>query len=456
MYLVFRRLLFILSGLLALGHRSPVILACSIMCTSLSIFHANCQGYNTAKPDLDLLLHEYKPDIISLQETLHDNTNPVTLRGYTDYHIPSSNDTRGSSLFIRQDISSTRNTVNLPNNRSECISVNLHLSKTNTLRIICAYSPQEQLSVDYIRNELKDNQNTILIGDLNARHPSFGDTHTNVNGHKLNDLYMDNILYSANPGIPTRYSQRIRNPEPPSVIDFIIGNLKTFPNIRDFSVLDPIHSDHRPIFARYETTKFPRTTPSPKPCFEKADWTSYRKYINDHLHQLPIISNNKDSIDNSIEQFTKLIQDSDSLFVPRSTPKDKIPLPPCIVNLIKERKRLLRSFYNKPTQDKKARINELRRRIHSDIKTYREDSMRNKFNGIANKNPAAFWPTVRKIMKSGQSVPSVPLSANGTKYITPAEKAKCFHELYQDIHSVPPPDPVMMISIETYRTLTTG
>jgi hypothetical protein len=50
--------------------------------STLKLLHANCQRYTTAKTDIDLLIHEQKPDIINLQETLRDKKNPAHYAGY--------------------------------------------------------------------------------------------------------------------------------------------------------------------------------------------------------------------------------------------------------------------------------------------------------------------------------------------------------------------------------------
>jgi hypothetical protein len=85
----------------------------------------------------------------------------------------------------------------------------------------------------------------------------------------------------------------------------------------------------------------------------------------------------------------------------------------------------------------KARINELNNQIRKDIATYREDSASNLWISISTKTPDKFWPTVRKIMKSGQSAASQPPTLNGTTNRTPEQQSTCFYELNEDIHSVP-------------------
>jgi exonuclease III len=407
--------------------------------STLKLLHANCQSYTTAKADLDLLIHEQEPDIINLQETLRDKKNPVHYAGYKAYHIHRTpGQTRGTALLIKSDLTSERVIDQPTNYPSECITVNLHTNRTTPLRLLSLYSPDGSLSRDYLHTELTNYPNSILVGDLNARHPTFGDITQNPNGTVLNELHNDNLAYSINPGQPTRYSQKTTNPEQPSVIDYIIGTHHTIPRITDFKVLDPIASDHRPIVATISVTPFnPSSNFKPKPRFDQANWKAYREEIDTKIRDLPQVKENRTSIDNAIKTLTGIIQAADKQHIPKTTHQARSPIPPCIVKLIKEKRRVMRSFSHAPTQVKKARINQLNKQIREDIATYREDSARNLWNNVSQKNPDKFWPTVKRFMKKGQSPAATPLSVNGKVYNTPDEQTQCFYDHFEKIHSVP-------------------
>lgn len=410
---------------------------------NILLLHVNCQSYGTAWPDLDLIIQNRSPDVICLQETNRPASSPISIPGYTSFPIHRVfGESRGSTLLVKSTIPATRLPADTPNPPVESIIVDLQLTHRSPLRIVAIYAPQGSLPVNFIRNVLTNHPNSILVGDLNARHPSFGDTTTNVNGTLLNDLFQEGIIFSANPGIPTRYSQNIVHPSPPSIIDYIIGTSSTFPKIKDFEVHDPITSDHRPISATIVTSPFtPCPSFSPKPDFAKANWSEYKKEIDEKVAQLPRIANNRTSIDSAISSLTSIMQTAGKNHIPTTTYKPRKPLPPSIIRLIKARKKLLRSFQDKPTREKKTRINALRNEIHAAIQTYREDHLVNLWNSISVKSPSSYWSTVRRFMKPGQATSTTPLVANGSTFTSPSEQTKCFYDLYQDIHSIPPPRP---------------
>lgn len=407
----------------------------------LTILHVNCQGFNTAKPDLDLLINDLAPDIINLQDTRREQYNPITYAGYNNHSIHY---TRGQKLGITILIKSTipnQRIEQLPTNYpEEAITVEIKPPKSPAIRILSIYARSKQMPADFLRVELTNHKNTIIVGDLNAKHPHFHGDDTNANGQALFNLYQEQLVNSVNPGLPTRHPQTQGHRS--SSIDFILGTTTTFPLLSNFLVQDPIESDHQPITADIKlTAAIPQAQYKPKPMFDKADWNEYKSFIRERVNTLPIIQANQQSIDQSITAITNIIQAADTKAVPRTSNKSRQPYPQEIINKIKAKRKIRRNYIANRDPAIKTIINRLQKEIRNEIRDFKQDQTTNTWNAVNNKEPGAFWTTVRKLIKQ-PSLPSMqPLQFEGSTHHTPDEQVKVFHKLYQDIHSIPPPRP---------------
>ena len=408
--------------------------------TELRLLHLNCQGFRTAKPDIQTLLHEHSPDIVSIQETLI--TLPFYFRGYTAYHSFKTRDLRGTTLLIKSDITSERITDLPPDYPPDSITADLHLPNQRPLRVITTYcSPSGPgLPAAFLQRELTAKPNTIVMGDLNARCFIHGSTYQNQNGYRLQQLYDDQLLYSTNPGQPTRIDPRGYDD---STLDFILCTALNLPKLSDLEILDPVTSDHLPITATLQVTG--HTVPdnyTPKPRFDAANWDSYKQDIESKIPNAPTIHADKDSIDLAIRFITESIQKADTDNIPRTkNDSHRPPLPPFILSQIKERRQLQKTYKRTRDRQVKRQINRLTKTIDINIKEYREKTINNAWTNQPNKKPNDFWPTVRRLMKKPQQSSTVPLHKNGNVYKTTKERLDCFRDLYQDIFSEPPPRP---------------
>ena len=406
----------------------------------LRLLHLNCQGYGTARADIDLLLHEQQPDVVSLQETLR--TWPFNHRGYTAHHLLKSENPsrRGTTVLIRNDITTERLADLPPDYPPESITLDLHLPNQRPLRIISMYVNQNSFPTNFLRRELNDKPYTIVMGDLNARCASSGEIHPNFNGNRLDDLYDENLVFNTNTGQPTRTDQRDGTN---TQIDYILGTNSTFQKLSNLTVLEPVMSDHLPILATFQITKYiiPENY-QPKPRFDAANWESFKKDISTRMSTAPKITIEKTAIDKAIRHLTENIQRADKDNIPK-TKRDnrRPPLPPEIITQIKTRKELMKQHKRTKNRAIKTQINKLTKTINQNIKEYKENTINNAWNNQPNKKPNDFWTTVRKLMNNSTYTTATPLHQNGNIYKTTEERLECFHDLYKDIFSEPLPKP---------------
>ena len=77
-------------------------------------------------------------------------------------------------------------------------------NKTGKFQLATYYSsPNEELPLDIFNDMLKRNLDTIICGDLNAKHESWSNTDNNEKGRLLFDWLNDKNLQVVNKFIPT-------------------------------------------------------------------------------------------------------------------------------------------------------------------------------------------------------------------------------------------------------------
>lgn len=99
--------------------------------------------------------------------------------------------------------------------------------------------PNELLPLNLFNDILLRNSNTILLGDLNAKHLSWSKSSVNQKGRLLAEWLNENNMQVVNKFIPTSTRSN-------AVIDLILA--PTNIDLGSFSVLPSIGSDHYPVF----------------------------------------------------------------------------------------------------------------------------------------------------------------------------------------------------------------
>ena len=133
-----------------------------------SIIQWNLQSLKTKFSNLKLIIDEYLPICICVQETLAHINKISTISGYNICHsVPVRNDghERGASIIVNKNINFTRISLNT---NLQVVAIKIYLDKEYT---ICSlYLPH----IDISRQELEDlfdqlGPYSLILGDFNAR-----------------------------------------------------------------------------------------------------------------------------------------------------------------------------------------------------------------------------------------------------------------------------------------------
>lgn len=108
-------------------------------------------------------------------------------------------------------------------------------------------------------------------------------------------------------------------------------------------------------------------------------------------------------------------------------------LPPFILNLIKQKRRLYRQINQNEDHDKKSKYNELTKQIHILIQQYKQDKWVNACKNINDSKGRTYWNEIRKLSQYKANKSVIPeISYNNNSYSTEQDKANVFGDYFEE------------------------
>lgn len=150
--------------------------------STFNIITWNCNGFYTRLPDLQILLQEYKPQVLALQETHLHPTKSINLRNYAVYshsQISTLKSKGGVLLAIEQKIYAEHINLTTP-----LQAVAARIFAPSPLTICSIYiPPTDMLRLEELTSLISSLPSPILLlGDFNAHSPSWGGHYINQHG----------------------------------------------------------------------------------------------------------------------------------------------------------------------------------------------------------------------------------------------------------------------------------
>jgi hypothetical protein len=166
--------------------------------------------------------------------------------------------------------------------------------------------------------------------------------------------------------------------------------------------------------------------------FKQADWQKFQQLVSDNL---PVIAPTVDFL--TVAQFIEVLKTAQSQSVPRKfIPINKRPIPARILALIREKRRVYRSFIQTRDPALKTIFNRLNAQVRRDLNRFREEQWIDSCRLLDYRNGKKFWTQFQTL--TGQKTTTVHhLVRNNAIINTPLEKANCFAETLEQIHQVP-------------------
>ena len=211
-----------------------------------SLLQWNCQGLRAKYEELKLLISEFSPVLICVQETMLGVNTPCP-RDYTSFrtaHIPAIGSHGGCLIYVRHDVPSLPLRLTTP---LDAVAVQVDLGRKYS---VCSlYLPPVSPNTHISQNDLADLLDQLprpflLLGDLNGRHSLWGDVISNTRGNLLASWIEHGDVGLLNTGEPTHFHSQTGSF---SSIDLSICSSDCLIDF-NWRVCDDLHSsDHFPL-----------------------------------------------------------------------------------------------------------------------------------------------------------------------------------------------------------------
>ena len=296
---------------------------------TLNILQLNAGGIKTKHGEISDFLHEHNIHIALIQETkLKPNTRLTTFTDYTTLRLDTQPSEHGLITLVHKNIQFTNTTQQLTtlitDQHTKIQSIKIQI-KNKEFNIINLYIPPVSRTCprDFLPDlsTLSNTPNLIMAGDFNAHHTSWLNTQNNdPRGTHIHDNLI-HLIPLNNPTLPTRIpTQRNQNNTSPD-ITFCTPNLHTD---LTWTPVTALSSDHLPIITSLKLqsplcSKVKTTFIN----YRKADWTSYKNYIEDKLSNFNI--NTYPSVNHAANTITNIIQQASRNNIPHGYRKKYNP-----------------------------------------------------------------------------------------------------------------------------------
>ena len=375
-----------------------------------------------------MLLHQFSPLCVSLQETVLGDTISPCNTDYKVYSLPY-NPIRGhhggASIYVRHDVPHTQYMIQSP---LQIVAVRLFLQRHYTVCSI--YLPPndyiQDIEITTLLRQLP--RPFLLLGDFNGRHPLWGDITTNNRGNILSTVIEREDVGLLNTGEPTHFHIQTGTL---TAIDLSLCSDDTLLDF-DWNVLDDRHtSDHFPIIIRCASS--PPVPRIPKWNIRKADWVLYR-----NRSSVDASADEFASIDEAVEFLNTSLYSAALQSIPRTTGHfQRKPLPWWNIDCHRAH-RTMRASYTRYRGHKcdhyLVQFRKARAVFRSTIKKARRISWSSFLSTINSKTPLTIvWKKIRKI--AGKFMPSAPpvLKINGVSITDPKNVADNLASHFADI-----------------------
>ncbi|UYV81392.1 hypothetical protein LAZ67_20001039, partial [Cordylochernes scorpioides] len=216
------------------------------------------------------------------EELVENEKNPVV-----DYPSNDSEDgqtrTR-SGRIVKPNLYYEDIAINIPNTSDlEAQGIKVYLSQNKTINIFNMYHPPNNKLIDSGTMAQFLTDNTIIVGDLNAKHQLWGCSMPNPRGKILSNLFDDNAFMCLNDGNPTHHSYSYNTAQ---ALDISFSSPNIFHKCK-WQILKSIGSDHLPILIEISTKTKTSSIKEKFWNFKKANWNLYQQNTNEDFRKAP-------------------------------------------------------------------------------------------------------------------------------------------------------------------------
>ena len=373
------------------------------------ILQWNCCGLLSKRVDLEILISDFSPAVICLQETLlpkeienkkeNELQSKYKFRGYKGYFKCINSGRNGVATFVKNHIphhlkklktSLQALAISLTFQGKEFIVSNHYISdKHDSLTVG---------QLNYIVHQF--DKPYIMVGDFNAKHELWSEDINDPRGRILDDFIRKNDLGLLNSDIPTRFDSVKKKWH---LLDLSLVHPALYLDFETNILHDPHHSDHNPIII---TLNGDLTEPEKQPRwnFKRANWDSFKVQCRDELNE-NTFEYEGDAMESFTTKLTKIIEKH----IPKTKPFHKKCSKPWFDDDCKaakrERNKANRLNRRYPCLDNHIKAKIANARARRVFKKKKKESWQKYVSSINSRTPPKkIWNMISKI--TGKNIPS--------------------------------------------------
>ena len=310
--------------------------------------------------------------------------------------------------------------------------------KSNPIKIATCYNrPGNVLPQRLIEefNEIKFNDRDIpglFAGDLNCSHQSFGSRITNTYGTNLLQAITKNNLILLNSQTPTYWCSSTGEP---NLIDLVFGNNLLCPFFLSCEVDGDVGSDHLPVKTLLD---FNVASADEKTRLNFGEWV---KKIDEAL---PILRLDNHTIEGQVEMVEQVFKYTRKECIHKiRRPKRKLPTE--IMQIIQERKHLLKMRRQAVTQQERLELSKEYNRVNNKVKRLIQEFESEQQEKLASNicsatDSTTMWKLFKKFKTKNKQIddPIAPLDLpDGKMTCANTEKSAEFARHLKSVHQTP-------------------
>lgn len=270
---------------------------------STRIIFWNTQGITHKCLELLQFVQEHKIDILLLNETHLSNRNYFKLPNFFSYYSNSpqwgnKHPAGGTAILIHRRIVHHR--INITTNSINNTTIHINIGNSE-LRLSAVYkSPKTKIQTIDIDELLNTQANTIIAGDLNAKHHSWNSRIINKAGRLSDYLDTRNDTTVAAPTSSTHYPS---NPNHrPDVLDIAIMKTGQIQYQLE-NMPTELTSDHSPLILDLFHNSSRMSPPKPT---HTINWSEFKLRLEDVKLKIPPVKT-KQQINDTIRSITLIL-----------------------------------------------------------------------------------------------------------------------------------------------------
>lgn len=395
--------------------------------------------------ELKQLAADERPHLIALTESWLTTSDPDGELSINGYYLIRQDSTRGRAggvlLFVSDLLPPSFKVSHAQIPLIDSLWVKFSFTSSDSLLLGLIYrSPSastesNQALLDQLKGmgSSKDISHLLILGDFNAPGISWPSLSSSSSfGQSLVDIILEQA-WSQHVSFPTRY----REGQTPSLLDLVITNESHFVDL--VRTLPPLgKSDH--IILHFDLiTRWPLLSPSKTlvRSFKRTNFHLLKDYLRSQLNLVSW----EPFPDNLNGQLEKIIQNADSLLVPRvrKSPGNKPPLPRCIRHLMDARSKAFARYKLTNLSEDAATFRQLRNLLKSRIRFFHL-SQQSELLYRAQSNRSILYRYLRSTRKLSPSPLALSLP-DGSPATTPHQVADTFLKYFEPIFNSHPPSP---------------